>query len=238
MSAAVLADGRHLLRVIVPKSLLSQTAQLLHAQLGGLLGRELRHVPYSRKTLANSETINAYYQIHRYIQKHSGIMIALPEHMLSFRLSGLQKLSDGLVNAGSAMIKVQNWLDWHTRDILDEVDYILAIRTQLIYPSGSQKSVDGHPLRWEVIQELLKQVHLHLWNLQNDFPNSIEVMKREQGGFPVIYFLRPDVEDELISRLVEDIIRDKTSIYLRIAMLLIEVSSRSLYLNLNLPQRC
>jgi hypothetical protein len=211
MSAAILADGKNLVRVIEPKSLLLQTAQLLHARLGGLLGRELRHIPFSRRSITNSDTIKTFLDIHKYIQKYSGVVIALPEHMLSFKLSGLQKLSDGKVNEGSTMIKVQNWLEANSRDILDEVDHILAIRTQLIYPSGSQKSVDGHPLRWEVVQELLKQVNSHLWNLQNEFPQSIEVVYRMQRGFPVIYFLRNDVQDELISRLVEDIRRDQTS---------------------------
>jgi hypothetical protein len=212
MSAAILANGKNLVRVVEPKSLLLQTAQLLHARLGGLLGRELRHIPFSRRSITNSETIKTFLDIHKYIQKHSGVMIALPEHMLSFKLSGLQKLSDGKVNEGSTMVKAQNWLETNSRDILDEVDHILAIRTQLIYPSGAQKSVDGHPLRWEVVQELLKQVNSHLWNLQDEFPQSIEVVQRKQGGFPVMYFLRTDVEDELISRLVEDIMRDHTSI--------------------------
>jgi hypothetical protein len=212
MSAAILANGKNLVRVVEPKSLLLQTAQLLHARLGSLLGRELRHIPFSRRSITNSETIKTFLDIHKYIQKHSGVMIALPEHMLSFKLSGLQKLSDGKVNEGSTMVKAQNWLETNSRDILDEVDHILAIRTQLIYPSGAQKSVDGHPLRWEVVQELLKQVNSHLWNLQDEFPQSIEVVQRKQGGFPVMYFLRTDVEDELISRLVEDIMRDHTSI--------------------------
>ena len=42
MVAAVLADTKNLLRVVVPKALLLQTAQLLQARLGGLLGREVR----------------------------------------------------------------------------------------------------------------------------------------------------------------------------------------------------
>jgi hypothetical protein len=92
MAAAELADGASLLRVVVPKPLLLQTAQLLHGRLGGLVGRELRHVPFSRKTPTNSDTIKAFYNIHREIQKSSGILLALPEHLLSFMLSGLQRL--------------------------------------------------------------------------------------------------------------------------------------------------
>jgi primosomal protein N' len=82
MAAAVLADGKNLLRVVVPKPLLLQTAQLLHARLGGLVGRELRHVPFSRKTSTDAVTINVFESIHREMQASSGVMIVLPEHML------------------------------------------------------------------------------------------------------------------------------------------------------------
>jgi hypothetical protein len=48
---------------------------------------------------------------------------------------------------------------------------------------------------------------MHLRGLQNDYPHSIEVVRRHQNqdGFPIIFFLRKDVEDQLISRLVDDI---------------------------------
>ncbi|CAG8973686.1 hypothetical protein HYALB_00002252 [Hymenoscyphus albidus] len=212
MSAAVLADGENLLRVIVPKPLLLQSAQTLQATLGRLLGRRITHVPFSRRTATNSKVIKTYFDIHKEILKDSGCIVALPENMMSFRLTGLQKLSDGNVPEATSMIKVQNWLNSKARDVMDEVDYILAIRTQLIFPSGTQKSVDGHPFRWEIIEAVLKQVDLHLYSLQKAFPQSIEVVRRAQGGFPVVFFLRNDVETELISKIVEDVFRGRCSI--------------------------
>ncbi|KAL9125857.1 MAG: hypothetical protein Q9217_005002 [Psora testacea] len=208
----VLADTKKLQRVIVPQPLLLQTAQLLQARLGGLLGREVRHVPFSRKTPTNSDTIKAFYDIHKSIKASSGVIIALPEHILSFRLSGLQRLSDQRIVEATQMVKVQAWVTKHSRDVLDECDFTLAVQTQLIYPSGSQTTIDGHPHRWEAAEALLRSVEGHLWNLQQDFPHSIEVIRRFQGGFPVIFFLRKDVEDVLIARLVNEIVRGQTSI--------------------------
>ncbi|KAI0551339.1 hypothetical protein F4679DRAFT_149042 [Xylaria curta] len=49
MVAAVLADGKNLVRLVVPKALLMQTAQVMQSRLGGLVRREVRHVPFSRK---------------------------------------------------------------------------------------------------------------------------------------------------------------------------------------------
>lgn len=212
MVAAVLADTKKLLRVVVPKSLLLQTAQLLNARVGGLLGREVRHVPFSRRTSTTSDTTQAYYTIHREILKASGVMLALPEHILSFTLSGLQRLSDTRMLEANPMVKVQAWMKRVCRDVLDECDFTLAVRTQLIYPSGSQNTLDGHPHRWETCETLLRLVDGHLWNLQHDFPQSIEVVRRPGAGFPLVFFLRRDVEDALIARLVEDICGGRTSI--------------------------
>lgn len=212
MVAAVLADKKRLLRVVVPKPLLLQSAQLLHARLGGMLGREVRHVPFSRKTSTKSETIEAFYKIHREILKSSGVMLALPEHILSFMLSGLQRLSDTRISEASQMVRIQSCMKKVSRDVLDECDFTLAVRTQLIYPSGSQTTVDGYPHRWETAEALLRLVEGHLWNLQSDFRQSIEIVERPQGGFPVVFFLRKDVEDALITRLVDDICSGRTSI--------------------------
>jgi hypothetical protein len=210
MVAAVLADSKNLLRLVVPKSLLLQTSRLLQARLGGLLGREVTHVPFSRRTPTSSATIKTYHRIHQRTQRSSGVILALPEHILSFKLSGLQRLSDGLIHEAKEMINIQKWLTSHARDVLDECDNILALRTQLIYPSGSQQTVDGHPHRWEVAQSLLARVELNLHALARDYPRSIEIIWREQGGFPFVYFLRKDVEDELISQLANELYDEKS----------------------------
>ena len=205
MVALVLANGSNLARVVVPKALLLQTAQILQSRLGGLLNRELRHVPFSRKTSTVEPKIFAYHQIHRDMQKNSGIMVCLPEHHLSFMLSGQQRLLDNRIPEAIPMINIQSWLSKVSRDVLDESDFTLAVSTQLIYPSGAQISVDGHPHRWLVVEQLLRLVDLELDGLCASFPSSIEVVRRSRGGYPLLYFLRQDVEEELIRRLTSSI---------------------------------
>ncbi|TGO19500.1 hypothetical protein BTUL_0004g01400 [Botrytis tulipae] len=210
MVACKLANAERLVRIIVPKPLLVSTAQLLQARLGSLLGRSILHVPFSRKT--PTDTVKTYFNLHKATLQSSGIAIALPEHILSFRLSGLQRLSDGHVNEGNSMVKVQQWLSNRCRDVMDESDQILSLRTQLIYPSGAQNSVDNYPHRWETAQALLALVEGHLYNLEKAYPHSIEVVRRTCGGYPMPFFLRKDVEEELLSRLVADICIGRTSI--------------------------
>ena len=212
MVATTLADIKSLLRLIVPKPLLLQTAQLLQACIGGLLGREVRHVPFSRKTSTKSNTIKSFYNIHHEVFKSSGVILALSEHLLSFNLSRRQRMLDERMLEASVILKVKVWLQRVCRDVLDESDFILAVRTQLIYPSESHTIVDGHPHRWETIEVLLRLVEGHLWNLQYKFSQSIEVVLRPQGGFPIVYFLRKDIEDALLARLVDDIYCGRTSI--------------------------
>lgn len=213
MVATMLADTRNLVRVIIPKALLQQTAQLLATSLGSLLGRQVRHIPFSRRTSTKEENIKLYHSLHREIQKQSGIMLCVPEHNLSFMLSGQQRLLDQRVPEASVMIRTQQWLNSTARDIMDESDHILAVRTQLIYPSGSLYSVDGHPARWMVIEAIFALVDSHLYDLEKTFPQSVQVVRRPQGGFPLrIYLLRPDVGEELILRLRNDILQGRMGI--------------------------
>jgi hypothetical protein len=207
---ALVLTSKNVFRIVVPRPLLLQSAQIMQAKLGGILNREVMHIPFSRKTPTSKALMQTYCQMHTYIQKQSGIILALPEHILSFKLSGLQRLCDGKIDEAAVMIKAQAWLDRHARDVLDECDVSLAIRTQLIYPSGSQQTVDGHPLRWQTIQALLDLITSYLDELMLRFPNSIEVVVR--SGFPFVYFLRKDAEDYLMEQVVQKVCKGQTVI--------------------------
>ncbi|KAF2494893.1 hypothetical protein BU16DRAFT_590135 [Lophium mytilinum] len=212
MVAAVLADATQLSRIIVPRSLLLQTAQIFQARLGGLLGRTICHVPFSRKTDTSPKTLEKYHSIHEEALKKCSIILGLPEHLMSFRLSGLQRISDDKLVEASLMVNIQRWLSRVSRDVLDECDITLAVRTQLIYPSGSQSAVDGNPYRWQTVEAVLRLVDSNLTALRDRFPQSIEVVRRPSGGYPFIYLLRKDVEDSLIEQLVKEICSGRTSV--------------------------
>ncbi|KAE8351950.1 hypothetical protein BDV28DRAFT_149500 [Aspergillus coremiiformis] len=212
MVVSQLADRKMLTRLLVPKALLSQTAQILQSRLGGLLCREITYIPFSRRTPTTPHIIGEYRQLHEDMLHKSGIILGIPEHVLSFKLSGLQRLSDGKITEATGMVIVQRWLDGICRDILDECDFTLATKTQLIYPSGSELMVDGHPSRWEVTMCVLSLVARHLPDLGQDFPHSIDVVERTSTGFPVAYFLRKDVEQALAQRIVDNVVYGQTSI--------------------------
>jgi Protein of unknown function (DUF3638)/Protein of unknown function (DUF3645) len=210
--ACSLANKQMLTRLLVPNALLSQTAQILQSRLGGLVGREVTHVPFSRRTPTTKQRIKEYLRLHGEMLDSGGIILAIPDHALSFKLCGLQRVSDGKISEAKQMIAIQNWMDKVCRDILDECDFTLATKTQLVYPSGEQLTVDGHPYRWKVTQTVLSLVSNHLRDLAIEFPRSIDVIERGISAFPLAHILRNDVEYALIQRIVDDICAGRTSI--------------------------
>ncbi|KAM0344968.1 hypothetical protein ACHAPU_007102 [Fusarium lateritium] len=204
MAVAVLADRNRLCRLVVPRSLLLQTAQVIQSRIGGLLGRVVRHVPFSRRSPMQLKSINLFQTLHKDIRDSGGVMLCLPEHIMSFKLSGLQQLADGQLLWAKRMIDIQRWLERSCRDVLDESDFTLSTKTQLIYPSGTPTTVDGHPQRWQVIEELLSLVEGHVTDLQSRFGGGIEIMRRHEG-YPILHFLRVEVEKSLNSLLIDDV---------------------------------
>ena len=212
---AVLGNGEQLSRLIVPKPLLLPTAQMIQSRLGGLVGREICHIPFSRRTKSDPETLGLYRDLHQDMLHRRGVILNAPEHVLSYKLSGLQHLASSQLRVAHEMIDFQSWLSATCRDVLDESDVSLAVKTQLIYPSGEQITVDGHPHRWHVAQSLLSMVEDFIPYLQRDFPPSIEVVKRG-NGYPMIFFLQSDVEDALQRRIIDEICAGRTT-FLRFA---------------------
>ncbi|OTA08196.1 hypothetical protein A9Z42_0091570 [Trichoderma parareesei] len=208
MAAAVLADGNNVSRVIVPKPLIMQTAQMMHSRLGGIVGRGICHIPFSRQTPTTDDVLDAYNELHRDIQSSQGLILTSHEHVLSYKLSGLQRLADNKLAEAERMINFQKWLNLHCRDLLDESDFTLSPKTQLNYPSGAEIAVDGHPFRWQVAQGLLAIAAEYIPRLKASFPGSIEVVTRSTW-FPSVQFLKSDVEDELHRLVVEDIASGK-----------------------------
>lgn len=133
-------------------------------------------------------------------------MLGIPEHVLSFKMSGLQRVSDSKIPEAIKMITTQNWMNRVYRDILDECGLTVAVKTQLIYPSGSQLTVDGHPNRWEVTMAILGLVGHLLPDLAKQYPHSLDVVDRELADFPMVYFLlRKDAEEALVEKVVDNL---------------------------------
>ncbi|KAI3400394.1 hypothetical protein diail_3411 [Diaporthe ilicicola] len=217
MSMSILADTTQIARLVVPKALLLQSAQVVQSRIGGLVGREIRHIPFSRRTATTDEILRLYRDLHKEVREDSGVLLTTSDHMLSFKLSGLQRLVDSKTAEAETMIRFQETLTRFSRDVIDESDFTLGVKTQLIYPSGPQLSVDGAPYRWLIIQDLLHMFEQHLPAIRKAFPISVEVVPRsEKQVFPMAFLLRSDAEDEFHRLIIEDIANNRTS-FLRLS---------------------
>ena len=98
IAAAALADGKRLVRVIVPKALTIQMFELLVARLGGLANRPIYHLPFSR----TPEYHEAYGEVtglriddlHRLMYQcmtERGILLVQPEHVVSLKLRSVEE---------------------------------------------------------------------------------------------------------------------------------------------------
>ena len=130
--AAAIANGSRLSRVIVLKSLSNQMADTLFQRLGGLVDRQVIFMPFSRKVETKGNfSLRIQGLLDDCVSRH-GILLSQPEHILSFKLMGIERLTSGDFGAASRLIKIQKWLDDKARDILDESDEILDVKFQLI----------------------------------------------------------------------------------------------------------
>lgn len=194
--AAALADGSKLVRVVVLKPLSGQMFQTLVQKLGGLVNRRIFFMPFSRGIRMGKEEINVAKQLYDECMQSGGILLVQPEHMLSFKLLGLEWLynsrhkkeskSDAKSDksdegVAQILLDTQRWLEDNSRDILDESDEILNVRHELIYTIGNPAPIQNHPDRWVIIQEIFDLIKQHFREIDPN-PGDFEVETHEQEG--------------------------------------------------------
>ncbi|KIW36714.1 uncharacterized protein PV06_11123 [Exophiala oligosperma] len=122
MVAATAANTNQLVRVIVLKQLANAMLEILLNRLGGLLGRRIIFLPFSRSVNLSTSQLGELRQFLDRSMKIGAVMLAQPEHILSFELYGPDRCLREASHEGCAAIDLQKWLDDHVRDVLDESD--------------------------------------------------------------------------------------------------------------------
>ena len=205
--ATALGDGSKLVRVVVLKPLCGQMFQTLVQRLGGLVNRRIFYMPFSRKINVSAIQVKKVHAVLDRCRSMGGILVVQPEHVLSFKLLGLDRLynaehRDPQVHTiiqetkdrslvARLLIEMQLWLSKHSRDILDESDEILSNRHELIYTIGNSKPIEHHPHRWLVVQEVLTLVGEAIHDCETN-PESFEIEISKHavfGGFDSIRIL-------------------------------------------------
>ncbi|KAF5344601.1 hypothetical protein D9758_013899 [Tetrapyrgos nigripes] len=212
MIATSLSDGNKLVRVIVLKALSPQMFQLLVDRVSGLANRRVFYMPFSRDLKVDINLTKRIQDLYQECMREGGVLVVQPEHVLSFRLMGLDRLvsrQPGVLDAVSQnLLDSHRWLCQHSRDILDESDEILHSRYQLIYTAGKQSLLENHPNRWIMVQDIFTLLLRHAKDVQCLFPRGVHVRDASSGEFPIIQIMEPDAEEELLSRIMKSIMQE------------------------------
>lgn len=208
--AATLANRKHLVRVVVLKPLWRQMFQLLVSRLAGLAGRRIYYLPFGRHIQIGSGQAEQIQTMYSECMREGGILLAQPEHILSFKLIGIERSISATTtrdhSVSQALRRTQDWLAIHSRDILDESDEILHVRYQLVYTLGQQQPLEDHPDRWTTTQQILPIVSRHIALLRLKFPDCFKYEPGTGGQFPFIRIM-PD-SDKAVGQLVLGVAED------------------------------
>jgi hypothetical protein len=209
--AATLADRTKLARVIVLPALSSQMFQILRRKLGGMLNRRVVSTPFSRSVQLSPKQAEQVHELFKTCQREGCVILCQPEHILSFELMGIEKLICGGQDyaTGKLLVETQDWLDQHSRDVLDESDEILSVQFELIYTVGLQQTIEFAPSRWTVIMHVLDIIRRFLQDisckLRAEFPHGFQVIPGGPACFPRINILEASAGDKLLKSVVEEI---------------------------------
>ena len=207
--AVAIADGTQLARIVVLKSLAKQMTDTIFQRLSGLVNRQLYFMPFSRKVQMNNVVVGQIQDLQRSCMEQRGILLAQPEHILSFKLMGIERLTSGDSRVAASLMTSQHWLESNARDILDESDELLDVKFQLIYTLGSQRMMDCQPDRWLITQSIFDLVEKYAAVLEREHSGHIEIKYRTDASFPHLRILSTRVGRALISYVAHDTMDSK-----------------------------
>ncbi len=206
--ASTLANGSDLVRVMTLKPLSNQMFQLLVSRLSGLANRPIFYVPISRDLRMDTSLVKTIKSLYERCIAEGGVLVVQPEHILSLKLMNIDTLlhrtsEEDESSMADELGLLQDWVSEVSRDILDESDEILHVRYQLIYTTGEQMPVNGHPNRWTTIQQVFSRLQANAKQLHASFPNMFAVDAR-LGGFPIVRILDPRISHRISSLIFND----------------------------------
>ncbi|KAG1750414.1 uncharacterized protein EDB91DRAFT_1243991 [Suillus paluster] len=213
---AALADRSNVVRVIVLKPLAAQMFHLLVERLSGLTNRRIFHLPFSCSLPITSDHAKTIRSLFDECKDVGGILIAQPDHILSFKLMTVEHqlppanmVGQPSIGLATTLLDSQRWLDMHTRDILDESDELLHVRFQLVYTLGDQQRLEGYPDRWTTTQQVMTLVAKHARRLYQEFSLGVEFQPDaigRTGTFSHFRILDVDAGEKLIELVSSDIL--------------------------------
>ncbi|KAK4153473.1 hypothetical protein C8A00DRAFT_33763 [Chaetomidium leptoderma] len=216
--AAALADGSRLVRVVVAKPQSSQMTHMLISRLAGLINRRIFYLPFSRSIQLSEHDVWDVRKMIDTCQSEGGVLLVQPEHLLSFKLMGIDKSWVGenktKSTLGTEIIRLHQDFESAARDIVDESDENFSVKFELIYTMGTQEAVEMSPNRWVLIQGLLEMTETVVRKLvapngpvTGGVSEGLLFKDHGAGRVPVIRVLGESAGRQLIKRLADEVCR-------------------------------
>ncbi|GIZ42489.1 hypothetical protein CKM354_000575700 [Cercospora kikuchii] len=205
MVAAALANGQQVVRVIAGKAQSKQMAQVLISKLGGMIGRRIYYLPYSRALKLRKAGAEAVLQLCQECMREGGVLLVQPEHLLSFKLTSTENFIAGNEDTGEILLRIQDFFDQKSRDIIDESDENLSVKFELVYTMGLPGPIEGSSDRWSVIHQILSLVQKYAASIGDARSGAIECTKGIAGSFPRTRLLDETAGEQLMQSIADDV---------------------------------
>ena len=111
IAAVALANGHQLVRIIIPKPLTTQMMDLLADRLGGLANRLVYQLPFSRSSYFRPLDPEAQHCEMSRCMEQRGIILAQPEHVLSLKLTSVERQLSKCKISGPPSPKIHNLIN-------------------------------------------------------------------------------------------------------------------------------
>jgi hypothetical protein len=108
---SILTTRPRLVRVVVAKPQSRQMLHMLVAKLGGLLNRRIYQMPFSRNLRLNTQDARTIREIYEECIRERGVLLIQPEHILSFKLMGIECVLTDQPETAREMLATQQWFD-------------------------------------------------------------------------------------------------------------------------------
>lgn len=180
---------------------------MLVAKLGGMLGRRIYQMPFSRNLRLSTGDAQAIRQIYDQCIAERGVLLIQPEHILSFKLMAIECVLIGEKETARSLLETQQFFDRVSVDCVDESDENFSVKFELIYTMGEQQSIEFAPERWLIIQRVLARLALVAAQVKTELPEAVDIQDKADGKYPRIRFLRADGADRSLQLLSELVVR-------------------------------
>lgn len=210
--AMMLADRNRLVRVIVAKPQAKQMLDMLLSKLGGLIGRQVYQLPFSRSQQFTEGDLDFVEDICDEATAKGGVFLVQPEHVLSLQnMTVGASLPDYASLLADRKMNIHRIFNENSRDIIDETDEIFSPKFELIHTIGKQCPIDHAPDRWYIIQFVLGFLLKISEEVKKEYPKGIDIESSDmRGRYPRIRVLDPLAWQELAAAMCEHICTHNT----------------------------